>query len=71
MSIFIIKLLQYLKCRGNINVQKEKKREKSREESCFQNTECKHSCTQRGKSVLLWKGKIGWVITVLDMKLNK
>lgn len=70
MSIFIIKLLQYLKCRGNINVQKETKREKSRKESCFQNSECKHLCAKRGKSVLLWKGKIGWVIAVLDMKPN-
>lgn len=68
MSIFVIKLLQYLKCRGNINVQKEKEEEKS---VVSRTLEFKYSCTLRGKSALLWKGEVGWVVAVLGMKSNK
>lgn len=67
MSIFIIKLVQYLQFRGNINVQKEKKNQEKK--VVFRTL--KYSCTLSRKSALLWKGEIGWVVAALGMKFNK
>lgn len=49
-----------------------KKKKKNQGKSVVSRTlEFKYSCTLRGKSALLWKGEVGWVVAVLGMKSNK
>ena len=47
-----------------------KKKKKNQEKKVVFRT-LKYSCTLSGKSALLWKGEIEWVVAVLGMKSNK